>query len=372
MLKRIFASLAFFLMFISYGESSQEKSLNMDDIQRQDIESWMNTLFPDQNKQRRIKLDGKTLDQELKKIDFMKRVFLTLVALKLNYTTKPNEREDLKPWPYSVSVALSHGQRILIEGNKISSKDILLLFSGTYTTLKQPGIPPYIKPRILASHDITWNKVNKQVKEVKVKGARGAITAARQVLGRAIGKKYHYGIDLPLGGLGNGNPLGDLVGPGGTSLNPKTYRPRKDIQYGHLYICPRDFKGFSGVLMGVEGEAPGKTGAFGNKHNFVSGIRSSVDDASIWGSVKMAKLPIPDNQIPHTTGGMILFMNGSDASFLNEMFKAFLALPEEDQSLFFNELFSAPTATEAYDMLETILQQLGRGDVADYLNERHR
>ncbi len=370
MLKRIFSSLAFFLMLISCVESST--SLNMDNIQRQDIESWMNTLFPDPDKQKRIKLNDKTLNQELEKIDFMKRVFLTLVALKINYTTKPNGRDDLKPWPYSVTVALSHGQRILIEGEKISSKEILLLFSGTYTTLKQSRIPPYIKPRILASHDITWDRVNKQVKEVKVKGVRGAMTATRQVLGRAIGKKYHYGIDLPLGGLGNENPLGDIVGPGGTSLNPKTYRPRKDIQYGHLYICPRDFKEFSGILMGVEGEAPGKTGAFGNKHNFFSGIRSSVDDASIWGSVKMAKLPIDESEKPHTAGGMILLMNDSDASFLNEMFKAFLALPEEDQKLFFNELFSAPTATEAYDILETILHQIELGDIAKYLNARHR
>lgn len=339
---------------------------SMEQIQAQDAKSWTNTLFP--NKRAYQIFPYGVLVTEFQKIDFMRRVFLTMVVLNLSYTPEKNNRERLKPWPYALATALSHGQRVLFDGTGISSQQLINLWSGNKTS----AVPAWMYVRTFASHGTAWNKKRQEIDEIKLGGVRGFVKQVGQVAGRAAGNAYHYGMDIPAGGMGATNPLGDLVGPGGRSFNRQTLNPRRGIQYGHVYIGPSDFKFSSGirsgVLVGVEVEAPGNQGPFGNNHNFSSGFRSSTEEQSLWGSVKMQKFPVPAEMIPAKYGGMMVSVYHEDLPYLNKLFKAILLLPKKEQSNFFMKLLSAPNVDKAYGILATQLENMGEVDVAQYFD----
>ena len=330
------------------------------DIGVEDGAFWLRTLFPEPDVYERLHLSQKIKDEEFQKLFFMRRTFLMLAALGISYTPRANDREFLKPWPYPLATALSHGQRILIEGVNVSSQQVLNLLTGTHSK----GLPKYIYTRTFASHGTVWNKKLNQFDEVKLKGGKGALKQAGQMIGRGVGKRYHLGIDLAAGGLGYENYLGDLIGPGGTFLNPHTLKPKKGRQHGHIYINPSDIKTgrqsiMSAILMGVEVESPGRRGMYGNKHDLSSGFRSSIGEASLWGSVKMQKLPVDPAAKPAMYGGMFVAVHPRDLLNLKIICDDIFSLPEEDQYALFSDILRASHAKKSRDILRRALEEIG-------------
>jgi hypothetical protein len=111
-------------------------------------------------------------------------------------------------------------------------------------------------------------------------GFRAAIDAG---LGTELGDTYHFGLDLPVGGLGQLDMNGNVILPNGA--------------YGHLYIGykPPTTQRDGALLIGCETDAPGMTNALGHKHDFKA---TSADHSSTGGLKK--------DKIGQDKGGMMV------------------------------------------------------------------
>lgn len=110
------------------------------------------------------------LQDDEKRRNFLKRVFLLLADGSLKYTTVANDQKSLKLWDYPLAVALGHGQRIIFNLIDTGQYKPLynLLLAGDY------NIKPTIdKSRLTASHGFKLN--GSQVEEVKLGGKVSAI-----------------------------------------------------------------------------------------------------------------------------------------------------------------------------------------------------
>jgi hypothetical protein len=172
---------------------------------------------------------------------FFKRLVLLIAFCGLRFTSEENgESSNLKPWPFPLAAAFCHGSRILVRADNLLCRSVFnVLFFGKrdawdWTT---QGLPPVLHSRIIASHGVTLDR------EGRLREMIGKWTGVS-----GLGK--HFGVDLPVGGLGNPGPdlVSDdyMVGPAGIpykvecdSHGLKTY-VASDLQHGHLYVYMND------------------------------------------------------------------------------------------------------------------------------------
>ncbi len=169
---------------------------------RKDVILWSATII----KQPLVngKIAGKQLEK--KHIDklgntqaFLKRWVLTLAACPLMYVTSEHGKssnnasslapqdpnyQDLKPFPFPLASALSHGQRMIVELLDITyDKMYNLLLSG------DQNLKPTIDfKRAFASHQVSDTKYGQLIEDKVIAGLSASI------------RGNHCGVNVPLGG----------------------------------------------------------------------------------------------------------------------------------------------------------------------------
>jgi len=206
---------------------------------KSDIILIYQTLFPSGLDSARSLL---ALDYEKEMLDlrvgFLKRFYLLLAVAGLGFTDTENG-SSCRPWPFPMAAALCHGGRITFRLEDVSWIELLnILLTGTRdgNLWKPDNPPPPFYVRHAATHGVTMDMDSKHLNEVRRKGA-------------AALSRGHYGVDLPVGGVGNPTPphrTGELhVGPAGVPF--KYQGPNKQAQvldayqHGHLYLRYDDF-----------------------------------------------------------------------------------------------------------------------------------
>lgn len=196
------------------------------------------------------------------RVMFLKRYLMLLAICKVNFSESDNGTA-LKPWPFPLSSAISHGGRILLELKDVGWKELLnfLLWGVKATSQEFAQSPSPFNARMAATHGVVMDKDTMQLREVKLSGT-------------ATLTSNHYGMDMPVGGLGNPLPLHGkqgacFVGPAGVPYKKKDSTRRmstmgaftdkfltsthlahtttsdnnyvQSIQHGHLYMRVDDF-----------------------------------------------------------------------------------------------------------------------------------
>ncbi len=304
---------------------------------RTDVILWYNAMFA-QPKERRVSdkiLKKKHLDQLNGTQNFIKRWILMLAFNPIMYVTKNNassksqddsDYQSWSPFPYPLASALSHGQRMLVMLKNVSNiKMYNLLLSGNQNTR-----PIIDFGRMFASHGV--HEADGKLVEDKLMAGMGA---------------SHHGVNVPLGGVGNINPAGDIIGPEGQSYEVNSDVSKGEYQLGHVYIRRDHFRNFDSLLMGVESTAPGRSSPFltgGKSHDITSGMKDATLNKSSTGGQKWEVLL--GSRAPATYGGLSVQINPTRLVRLERLFEIVLSMRIEDQEDLFKELLKCK-ATEA-------------------------
>mmetsp|Transcript_1859 Transcript_1859/g.4707 ORF Transcript_1859/g.4707 Transcript_1859/m.4707 type:complete len:1484 (-) Transcript_1859:117-4568(-) len=184
-----------------------------------------------------LKLSKEDVELHDLRVLFLKRLILCLVICGLKFTTENNGRRH-QHWHYPMASALCHGSRILVQLHNVPWRDFVafLFFGGRHKTDTEEkwnwthGAPPPLYSRRAATHCVRLDQ-------------DGYVTESRARNFGAL-HNHHYGLDLPIGGLGNPGPKclkarnQLFIGPAGV---PYYKMPLKRhyfnaIQHGHLYM----------------------------------------------------------------------------------------------------------------------------------------
>ncbi len=321
---------------------------------RKDVILWYATMMQQPPAGHMIagkKLEEKHLAQLKQTQDFLKRWVLMLASCPLSYVTKKNasslpisnpEHQDLMPFAFPLAAALSHGQRMIVKLLDVTYNQMYnLLLSG------DKNVAPTIDfMRSFASHQVS-ERGGELLEDKVFAGVAASIQG------------NHRGVNVPLGGVGNINELGSIIGPDGQCYQAGAKKHEGSYQLGHVYIrrdkfssarMPNDIN-LASLLMGVESTAPGSTSPFstgGKSHNVTSGAMDQTLSRSSTGGQKWEVL-LP-NMGPASYGGC--FLNVSPAQFtrLEKLFSAALALPAAEQAALFSNLLMC-NADEAHQAL---------------------
>ena len=234
------------------------------DIYEKDTKMWEQTLDNQTNSEDESLEKYKEQTESANSI--LRRIFIILHdGLKYREDEKPNIFKD---WDESVAVALSHGGRVMINLPPIKQDEnenefIQWLFGASpesdltrkpqsYNKIKDPNnksdhYKAKVDTRIASSHNV--NVTESSLEEEKsntfdVKGKTGLKSTIK-----------HYGMDIPLGGLGNEDLAGDVILPDG--------------RHGHIYIYyrPPSLTLPGSVLIGAETSRMAHTDVFGMYHD---------------------------------------------------------------------------------------------------------
>ena len=234
------------------------------DIYEKDTKMWEQTLDNQTNSEDESLEKYKEQTESANSI--LRRIFIILHdGLKYREDEKPNIFKD---WDESVAVALSHGGRVMInlppiKQNENENEFIQWLFGTSpesdltrkpqsYDKIKDPNnksdhYKAKVDTRIASSHNV--NVTESSLEEEKsntfdVKGKTGLKSTIK-----------HYGMDIPLGGLGNEDLAGDAILPDG--------------RHGHIYIYyrPPSLTLPGSVLIGAETSRMAHTDVFGMYHD---------------------------------------------------------------------------------------------------------
>ncbi|MDT9294240.1 eCIS core domain-containing protein [Arthrospira platensis] len=244
------------------SEDTKKKKENYEAVKKgiydKDTEMWEKTLnndlttIPESNQ----KIAKKYQEQTDSAIAILKRVFIVLQH-GLMYRDD-QDKPKFEEWQENVAVALSHGGRVMINlpplgGTEKQHEFIYWLLGGTVQKDKPKShdhkdvdtssdyYRAQVDTRIASSHDVEVTK--NSLKELK--GDTLDI----------VGTIKHYGMDIPLGGLGNEDMAGDVILPDG--------------RHGHMYIYyrPPSSKEPGSVLIGAETSRMAHTDVFGMYHD---------------------------------------------------------------------------------------------------------
>lgn len=325
---------------------------------------FLNTLFPDPSVASKITMTNEEHTLEIKKIAFLKRLFVALAWLK--YTPLKNGNpETLKAWSFPLASALGRGGRILFVSPNEGIKSLFdYLFNGREsTTQTEDSSPKIYNRRSLASHGLS--KKDGYVIELSLKGLKGA----PQNISAGI-QGYHLAVNIPLGGIGFPQIDGALIGPGGTSIDPVTGRTLPKRQHGHLYINYNSKMG--AFLIGLESSAPGFKNMFGDTHTVNGAFGSFQFDQAVTGGDKWATLEKNfEIEVPNTYGGKRLVISSSEFALLKKYCREIFKLPYQQQRDFFKDLLSS-TGPEALELLRVFYATLsipGVPNVEDILDD---
>jgi len=206
---------------------------------KSDIILIFQTLFPAGLDKARFLFQTETDREYLDlRLTFLKRFFILLAIAGVEYTDTDNGPAS-RPWPFPLAATLCHGGRITIRLEDVNWCDLLniLLTGSKESGVWRPDNPPapfYV--RHAATHGMNMEMDSKHLQEVRRKGA-------------AALSRGHYGVDLPVGGVGNPTPphrTGELlVGPAGVPYKLQGHRKEAQFldayQHGHLYLRYDDF-----------------------------------------------------------------------------------------------------------------------------------
>lgn len=249
-------------------------------VDEQDVKAWSDTLNNVDEEALVEKLGEKKAikamaQQEAAKA-ILKRIFL-LLQVGLQYRDRPDD--PLKDWEGPVARALSHGGRVNIflppvaEGH--DPDEFWNWLTGGKDNRKQAGM----NWRAAATHGFSWE--NGEPKEEK--------------LGKASSVSFtkHFGMDLPVGGLGEKNVSGEIILADGTN--------------GHLYINydpPTTIRG-GALLIGVESSSSGKSNPYGKGHD----TSGRAGEFSATGGLKR-------NKLGAEYGGMVVDLRDAKDDFV--------------------------------------------------------
>lgn len=171
---------------------------------------------------------------------FLKRLLLCYATCNLSFTTERNGARA-EPWSFPLASAFCHGGRVLLRlwGVRWQEFVTFLLFGDEGHDASwnwgEKGAPPPLYSRHAASHAVRMDQRTSELYEVKVKNFS------------ALGS-CHFGMDIPLGGLGNPAPAhraGQLyIGQAGVPFQKVLrHEPHylREIQHGHVYLRGDDF-----------------------------------------------------------------------------------------------------------------------------------
>lgn len=310
-----------------------------------DKKLFLDTLFPANEEEK-----NKHYPDEQKRRNFMKRLFIVLGFGNFESSIDPYGTDaKWQPWPHPLAVALSHGQRVVIqiEGEHVIKGQ---QFLNLLTTGNEKIPAPFVKNRSAASHGFSYE--NNELKEIKLKGVRG--TAKNIKLG-VEGK--HFSINVAFGGLGSrGCNEKETVGPGGIILEGQQIGTKvalKKRQHGHFYLQYFDASPkLTALMIGLEENEAGSASMFNIKHTPLSAVQDSRTVPSITGGQKMACL-FKENSPPAQYGGMRVTLDQKNIENLKRLYSEILKpdLPIQDQKVIFEKLLGAKNATEAKKIL---------------------
>ena len=318
------------------SESWNNKAKPLDAQFKEEIKLFFNTLFPDAQKASQIQATSQEKILELKKIEFLKRLFIALPWTKYAPTENASP-EELKDWPFSLASLLGRGGRVLVVA---SDKNISPVFEflmegeAPLTSPSSPSSPKIYFKRTLASHGISTRKSDGYVIETKLKGLKGM----PKNLGAGI-QGRHLGINIPMGGLGSPQVDGMLVGMGGSSIHPTTGRTVEKRQHGHIYIHHKPTAG--AFLVGIEPSAYGFHTMFGAKHTVQGGFGSSAEEISLTGASKWPLIQsYKGHPSPHGYGGKRLTITPDIFKKIKLYSETILKFSSEKQKEIFKKLLS--------------------------------
>ncbi|MEB3885547.1 DUF4157 domain-containing protein [Lyngbya sp. CCY1209] len=254
------------------SEDSQKKKENYEAVKKgiydKDTEMWEKALnndlttIPKSNQE----IAKKYQEQTDSAIAILKRVFIVLQH-GLMYRDD-QDKPKFEEWQENVAVALSHGGRVMInlpplQGKQDQHEFIYWLLGGSSAQVQEHKPKSHndkgadkssdyykakVDTRIASSHDVEVTQ--NSLKEVKSNtfDIKGKVPGATSTI-------KHYGMDIPLGGLGNEDMAGDVILPDG--------------RHGHMYIYyrPPSKEKPGSVLIGAETSRMAHTDVFGMYHD---------------------------------------------------------------------------------------------------------
>ena len=244
------------------------------------------------------------------------RLFLAMAYGGLKFCTKSNDVAHLKDWPWNLATAVGHGQRVIFDLKGWDARDLysLLVTGAVQKNFKDPF------PRTAASHGFRWK--HGKMEEVKYSGLSLVYAVSDGLL-----QGKHHGIDIAFGGVGNTRMDNLIIGPSGTALDPsRGYQKVAKLQHGHLFLHDADkYDGKkilveSGLMVGLEGSAPGTTNMYGSSHNAGSATADPTLETGVDGGQKMQKLL--GNEAPAQIGGMWVTLDTQEGAELPKVIQA--------------------------------------------------
>jgi hypothetical protein len=236
------------------------------DIYNKDTQMWENTLSNNtENASESVR--QKYQQQNESAIKILQRVFLLLHhGLKYRENQKVT---DFKQWEENVAVALSHGGRVMINLPPVETDNpervnefIHWLLGASGNTHKPRAYQDIKKGSQESESDHYKAQVDTRMySSHNVEVTKNSLTEEKGNTGDWKGKFHmsstlkHYGMDIPLGGLGNQDLSGDVILPDG--------------RHGHMYIYyrPPTIQLPGSVLIGTETSRMAKTDVFGMYHD---------------------------------------------------------------------------------------------------------
>lgn len=203
---------------------------------------------------------------------------------------------DIKPFPYDLSSALSHGNRVCF----ILPPGQEQLFNDW---LKQ-GIP---NDRSVVG--VTASSHGIQPDQDDIYGFQETKSRGINVVGRD--KNQDFGTNIAIGGKGQ------------SSLN--NAQIQDDGTFGHLLLVTNNNQNPSVTMVGIENSAPLKNDQWGGSH----GIDCHKNAVSAVGSQKWSDLDAPDGK-PQDLGGLIVDLRNVRISQLIESFNN---MPKDENSI---------------------------------------
>jgi hypothetical protein len=270
-----------------------------DEIHPRDLEQWTQTLEtqPDELPGLEEQEQREVLARNPAALEIVKRIFVVLQK-GLRYYDAENA---LHEWRAPVAVALSHGGRVNIRIPSVEEggdpDEFFNWLTGGETGREEAGM----HERLAGTHRVAVGE-NTQDERGSFQEKTGFGAALMAGIGRLRnislekGTTTHYGLDLPVGGLGNRDIHGDVILPDG--------------RYGHLYIGykPPTVRRDGALLIGCETDAPGKTNVLGHYH----GARATSAEFSSTGGAKADK-------IGKAIGGMMVDLAGIGNDWLDQL-----------------------------------------------------
>jgi len=269
--------------------------------------------------------------------EFLKRTLLAQAIGGVQTSTKKNPTADELQGGLNMPMAslLAHGQRHLFnakDGAKAKELARFLVSGNPKEELKKSNIA---YGRTFASHGLSRDATGKLVEHKLTQNEDGS---EKSKIGQAWGqmgssKGVHYGIDLPIGGIGNQDVQGNVIGARGRAFGADG-KKIKDSQHGHAYINVA--KDANAMMLGIEGNAPHKKNMFGVKHDIKSGSEDQTVKKSVTGGQKMSKLL--GDAAPNEYGGKQTPITPDIFSALQVFYHGLSSLSEDEQKEFFKRL----------------------------------